>query len=179
MMTGKMASGDETLLSFRDDEEDEDEEGEQVTSLMENIDTYADSTECFGVEMPARLLWEAYVIRKDIGHDAGGFGDTGRASEPSLMDLNLKAVTDTRATPPSVIFQYDTTRPLNPRGLLMAHEEDQMRPVASDMDCLLLGSKNARYTPMEPNQIVQIEWMLNRIEEVSASECYQSASECI
>jgi hypothetical protein len=39
------------------------------------------------------------------------------------------------------------------------------------MDCLLLGSKNARYTPMETNQIVQIEWMLNRIEEVSASEC--------
>ena len=179
MMTGKMASGDETLQSFRDDEEDEDEEEEQVTSLMENIDTYADSTECFGVEMPARLLWEAYVIRKDIGHDAGGFGDTGRASEPSLMDLNLKAVTDKSLTPPSVIWQYDTMRPLNPRGLLMAHEEDQMRPVASDMDCLLLGSKNARYTPMEPNQIVQIQWMLNRIEEVSASECYQSASECI
>jgi hypothetical protein len=126
MMTGKMASGDQ--------EEEEEEEEERVTSLMENIDKFADTTECFGLEMPARLLWETYVIRKDIGHDAGGFGDTGRASEPSLMDLNLKAVTDTSATPPSVIWQYDTMRPLNPRGLLMAHEEDQMRPVASRAD---------------------------------------------
>jgi hypothetical protein len=49
--------------------------------------------------------------------------------------------------------------------------DDLPHQVASDMDCLLLGSKNARYTPMETNQIVQIEWMLNRIEEVSASEC--------
>ena len=49
--------------------------------------------------------------------------------------------------------------------------DDLPHQVASDMDCLLLGSKNARYTPMEPNQIVQIEWMLDRIEEVSTSEC--------
>jgi hypothetical protein len=141
MMTGKMASGDETFQSFRDeedddDEEEEEEEGARVTSFMENIDTYADSTECFGVELPAKLLWETYVIRKDIGHEAGGYGDTGRASEPSLMDMNLKAVTHTSATPPSVIWQYDTMRPLNPRGLLMAHEEDQMRPVASRADWL-------------------------------------------
>ena len=113
MMTGKMASGDETLRSFRDEEEEEEEEDEEearVTSFIENIDTYADSTECFGVEMPAKLLWETYVIRKDIGHEAGGFGDTGRASEPSLMDLNLKAVTDKSLTPPSVIWQSASHR---------------------------------------------------------------------
>ena len=50
--------------------------------------------------------------------------------------------------------------------------DDLPYQVASDMDCLLLGSKNARYTPMETNQIVQIEWMLDRIEEVRTSECF-------
>lgn len=142
------------------------EEAEEPSSLLELIDASADGSEAFGVEMPARLLWEVYVARQDISHAAGGFGETGRESEPGLMDLNVQAVTNQNVTPKAVLWQYDSKRPLNPRGLLMAHEEDKLRPVASDIDCLLLGSRHCSYQPIAAEQLEQIDWMLLRIDGV-------------
>jgi hypothetical protein len=41
----------------------------------------------WGIEMPERLMMEAYVMRKDIA--ATGKWETGRGSEPDYMDMNL------------------------------------------------------------------------------------------
>ena len=41
----------------------------------------------WGLEMPERLMWEAYVLRQDISHPKGW--ETGRGSEPDYMDMNL------------------------------------------------------------------------------------------
>ena len=41
----------------------------------------------WGLELPERLLWEAYVMRQDISHPPGW--ETGRGSEPDYMDMNM------------------------------------------------------------------------------------------
>ena len=70
--------------------------------------------------------------------------ETGRPSEPSLMDANLCALRYT-SLPPVVLYQNDTMDPLNPLGLLMAYAETNwVKPVVSDMDALLIGSKGFR-----------------------------------
>lgn len=140
-----------------------------VTSAMfiESIDTF-DGETC-GLEVPERLLWEAFVVRGEISHEAGGYGPTGRDSEPAFMSLNLVALTEQHLTdtPSAVLWQHDLMNPLNPRGLLMAHEEDQVRPVASDIDAFLLGTKNVAYpSPLPPEHIAVLKWMLERIDEV-------------
>ena len=46
-------------------------------------------------------------------------------------------------------WQDDVDDPLNPLRLLMAHEEDVygVRPVASDLDAFLIGSKGMKAGP--------------------------------
>ena len=48
-------------------------------ALIELIDQ---GDEKIGIDIPERLLWEAYVVRRDISHEAGGFGHSGRDSSP-------------------------------------------------------------------------------------------------
>ena len=134
-------------------------------ALIERID---DGDETVGLELPMRLLWEAYVVRQDISHTAGGFGHTGRPSEPAYQNLNVHSLVEGDA-PQAVLWQYDTLRPLNPRGLLMAHEEDRVRPVASDVDTFLVGSRGVTYKPMAPDQLEIMRWQLEHIEQVLAT----------
>ena len=70
-----------------------------------------------GLMVPERLLWEAYVMRQDISHPPGW--ETGRASEPDYMDLNLHATREASSDQPRVVcYQIDEKLPMNPRGLV-------------------------------------------------------------
>jgi hypothetical protein len=58
--------------------------------------------------------------------------ETGRASEPAMMDLNLHAtrseVVVPGVQPKVVVWQHDAHRPLNPCGFLVAYEEARAQP---------------------------------------------------
>ena len=107
-----------------------------------------------GLLMPERLMWEASVMRRSIAHPPGF--ETGRPSMPDYMDLNLHA---TRyfdpEQPRAVVYQLDVEAPLNPRSLLVAYEEEQVLPVASDFDAFLFGSKGVEYPTVPRDQVSQ------------------------
>ena len=126
-----------------------------------------DSKGTYGLGLPERLLWQAYVVQQDISHPPGW--ETGRPSEPAFMDLNLHATRD-GGLPLAVLWQYDVDNPLNPRGLLIAHEEAVgVRPVASDMDAFLVGSKGMGPTePIPPDQVELVKWSLKQLDGVLA-----------
>lgn len=53
----------------------------------------------------------------------------------------------------------------------MAHEEEIVKPVASDMDFFLIGSRKVHYPqPVPSDQIGVMTWMLNHVEEVLETE---------
>jgi hypothetical protein len=103
------------------------------------IDEYAPNV--YGLDMPVRLLWEAYVVRVDIGPEEGW--ETGRESQPAYMDMNLHSLRaeGTNFSPKVVLYQYDRENPMNPNGLLMSYQEKEVKPVVSDMDLFLIGAK--------------------------------------
>merc|ERR1712232_104671 len=91
----------------------------------------------FGLDLPERLMWEAFVVRQDITRQDGW--ETGRPSEPAFQDMNLQAVRSD--TPPKpVIWQFDVSNPTNPCGFLIAYEEERVMPVVSDIDPFLIGA---------------------------------------
>ena len=129
-----------------------------------DLDQFA-SSGIYGLDMPERLLMEAYVRRQDISLPPER--ETGRASEPAYMDLNLHATRDRNANPGVALWQHDVHNPMSPHTLLMAHEESQVRPVASDMDALLIGSKGMPFQVTLPeDQVVMMSWLIQRIGEV-------------
>lgn len=127
---------------------------------IDKIDTFA--TRAYGLEIPERLMWEAFVVRQDISHPEGW--DTLRPSEPAFMDMNMHAMRED-SQPLAVIWQWDQAKPMNPRGLLVAYEEDQVRPVASDMDAFLMGSKGLDFQPLPSEQVDLVNWLLDNIDE--------------
>ena len=129
---------------------------------LHDIDTFA-YTGVYGLDMPERLLWEAYVQCQDITLKPGM--ETGRSSEPAYMDLNLQATRDRLKPPLVALWQHDTTNPMNPTTLLMAHEEKHVRPVASDMDPFLIGTKGLLLEQSIPAE--QIELMRRTIEKIA------------
>ena len=118
--------------------------------------------QAYGLDMPERLLWQAFVVRQDISHPPGW--EPGRPSEPAFMDLNLQAMRE-KKKPLAAIWQYDRENPMNPRGLLMAHEEEiGVRPVASDIDAFLIGSKGMEAGPPLPDdQLKLAHWCLANV----------------
>ena len=122
----------------------------------------------FGLEVPERLMWEAYVTRRDISHPPGW--ETGRASEPDYMDMNLHSTRKTDPEQPRVVvYQYDEADAMNPRGLLVAYEENQrVQPVASDFDAFLFGSRGMAYPPVPAWQLPFLESMILHTEAVLA-----------
>ena len=91
--------------------------------------------------------------------------ETGRASEPAFMDMNLHSVRDgarqiltgqiDATKPPVVLYQFDLSDPMNPHGLLIAYAEEQtgVKPVCSDFDTFTVGSKGMSYAAMKPEQV--------------------------
>lgn len=111
----------------------------------------------WGIDIPERLFMEAFVMRQDISHPQGW--DTGRPSEPAYMDLNLHSTRDGKL-PKVVVWQYDENNPMNPRGLLVAHAEGQIKPVASDVDAFLMGSKGMDFEQLPDEQVSLCEWTI-------------------
>eukprot|EP00811_Abedinium_folium_P027508 NODE_4178_length_1925_cov_13.773637.p1 GENE.NODE_4178_length_1925_cov_13.773637~~NODE_4178_length_1925_cov_13.773637.p1 ORF type:complete len:585 (-),score=68.54 NODE_4178_length_1925_cov_13.773637:171-1739(-) len=117
----------------------------------------------FGLDLPERVLREAYIMRPDLTFLMGW--DTGRVSEPDFMNMNLHSLRD-GVEPKVVLYQYDKTNPMNPHGLLVAYSEATVKPVVSDFDTFLVGSRRAEYEPLPPEQLELAEWSLDRTREI-------------
>ena len=129
------------------------------------------SPQSYGVEIPVRLFWEAYIVRQDISRKPGSQYDTGRPSCPPFQDMNFAAL---RAKPRPghprcVIWQNaDPTDPMNPYELLMAYEEHgKVLPVVSDFDPFLVGTRRVAFDPiggqLPSDQLDIMKWCVDQI----------------
>ena len=114
----------------------------------------------FGVDMPERVFWEAFVARATIARE--GPWVTGRASTPAFMDANL-ASTRSGDDPKTVVMQTDLKNPLNPVSLVVAYAEQKVLPVSSDMDAFLVGSRGVAATEIPKDQVPLVHWLLDTL----------------
>ena len=123
--------------------------------------------QAFGLDIPEPVVKESYIMRPDLTPVIGW--ETGRASEPAFMDMNLHSVRDGAAgktSPQVVLYQFDLSDPMNPHGLLIAYAERQVKPVCSDFDTFTIGSRGAAYEPMPKDYVELIHWSLNHTTEL-------------
>lgn len=125
------------------------------------LDDYA--PKMFGIELPEPVLHEVYLMQPDLSPVMGW--ETGRRSEPAFMDMNLHAIRDA-STPRVVLYQFDKSDPMNPRGLLIAYAEEQVKPVVSDFDTFTVASKGMSYEAVPEDQVKIVVWMLEHAENV-------------
>jgi len=118
---------------------------------------------------------EFYVLRPDLSPLLGW--ETGRPSQPAFLNMNLHSVRWTKdGTPPSdpsaCLYQFDKGNPLNPSGLLMAYaEERHVKPVVSDFDTFLVGSRGAKlFNDLVDEQRALVLWLLRKTEQVLLDE---------
>ena len=138
---------------------------------VEEVNTYVDSrVPVFGLDITERLFWESYVMTQDCARPAGTDWDIGRQSELTFQDMNFKAIRHDPAPgePRAVVYQMSKTHPMEPRMLLMAYEEyGRVKPVVSDFDCFLLGSRGVKYNhPLPPDQVELVQWSVKNISDV-------------
>lgn len=117
----------------------------------------------FGLDMPEAAVHELYIKGADLSPLVGW--ETGRGSEPAFMDMNLHAVRE-KSDPAVVIYQSDQTNPFNPLGLLVAYAEKTVKPVVSDFDTFLVGSKGMSYEPLPAKQVELMLWSLQHTENI-------------
>ena len=133
-------------------------------------DVYEDNSypNVYGLVMPEDLLREVYIENQDIQFRAGW--ETGRASEPAFMDMNLHALRSD-STPKVVLYQYDATNELNPHGLLVAYAEEyevrgkmvrSVKPVVSDFDTFTIGSIGMTYEDLPEEQANLMQWSIEQ-----------------
>ena len=127
---------------------------------------YAEKFGIFGLDAPERLFREVYIVRPDLTPAVGW--ETGRESEPAFLDMNLHALRGDSA-PSVVLYQFDKKDPMNPLGLLMAYAEAEVKPVVSDFDTFLVGSRGVRYEPTPPEQVALMHWALDNTAELLAN----------
>jgi len=137
------------------------------------VDTYIDSAHpVYGLDITERLFWESYVMMQDCSRPVGTDWDIGRNSELTFMDMNFKSIRNQPAPgdPRAVVYQMSKTSPMEPRMLLMAYEEyGRVKPVVSDFDCFLLGSRGVKYkNPIPQDQLDLVKWSVKNISEVLA-----------
>eukprot|EP00931_Biecheleriopsis_adriatica_P121847 TRINITY_DN9690_c0_g1_i1.p1 TRINITY_DN9690_c0_g1~~TRINITY_DN9690_c0_g1_i1.p1 ORF type:complete len:831 (-),score=189.00 TRINITY_DN9690_c0_g1_i1:269-2761(-) len=119
--------------------------------------------ETWGLDVPEPLMKEAYIMQPDLSPMVGW--ETGRASEPAFMDMNLHSVRG-NSVPTVVVYQQDLADPMNPLGLLVAYAEKSVKPVVSDFDTLLVGSTGIKYEQLPAKQKDLVMWSLDRAEEL-------------
>lgn len=124
-------------------------------------DRYAPSAH--GLVVPGPLLYEVYITRPDLSPVVDW--ETGRNSEPGYMDMNLHAVCE-RSEPQIVLYQHDEGEAMNPRGLLIAYAEKSVKPVVSDFDAFLVGSKGMCYESLPEDQACRMAWTLDRVADI-------------
>jgi CRP-like cAMP-binding protein len=127
----------------------------------------------FGLDVPEGIVREAYIMNSDITPIIGW--ETGRASEPAFMDMNLHSTREP-SLPSICIYQFDLADPMNPLGLLMAYQEEVtlpsgkaerfVKPVISDFDTFTVGSKGMDYAPLDEKQVNLINWALDRTQKL-------------
>jgi hypothetical protein len=120
-----------------------------------------------GLDLPERLFWETFIMRQNIS--AVEDWETGRESEYAFQNSNLHTTRDGAAgktDPRACVWQFDDQWCMNPRGLVMAYEELTVRPVCSDMDAFLIGSKGMKVDPLPPEQLEITKWSLDHIQEM-------------
>jgi hypothetical protein len=117
----------------------------------------------WGITMPETVLHEAYIEQEDLTPHAGW--ETGRESEPAFMDMNFHAIRQ-QHPPHIVLWQFDTAHPMNPHGLLVSYAEGDVKPVVSDFDAFLIGSKGMEYDALPEYQVELQKWSLERTEEI-------------
>jgi len=135
------------------------------------IDEYADAeAPAFGLEIPERLFWEAFVVRRDISRDASSKYATGRPSHPAFQDMNFASLRGERGPdePKPVLYQHSSDDPMEVRDLIVAYEENgRVVPVVSDFDCFLVGTRSVSYTsPIPDDQIKLVNKCLLKIEKI-------------
>ena len=110
---------------------------------------------------------EAYIMRPDITQVVGW--ETGRASEPAFMDMNLHSVRGD-SMPNVVLYQFDLADPMNPLGLLIAYSEAKVKPVCSDFDTFTVGSRGVPYEPLPSGEdgVELVNWCLTHAEKLIA-----------
>ena len=108
-----------------------------------------------------------YIVRPDLTPAVGW--ETGRESEPAFLDMNLHALRDPNSAPSVVLYQFDKKDPMNPLGLLMAYAEAEVKPVVSDFDTFLVGSRGVRYEPTPHDQVLLMSWALDNTAELLAN----------
>jgi len=129
---------------------------------IHKIDDYASSSDkgAFGLDIPEKLFWEAYVVRNDITREVDSEYDTGRPSMPEFQGMNLdtlrkKPPENGNSDPHPVLYHAgcgsknefsENANPLCPLDLLMAYEEnDDVTAVVSDFDCFLVGTRGVKF----------------------------------
>ncbi|KAL3796628.1 hypothetical protein ACHAW5_004039 [Stephanodiscus triporus] len=138
---------------------------------VEFVDTYVSTSHpVFGLDISEYLFWESYVMMQDLSRPEGSDWDIGRKSELTFMDMNFKSLRLIPAPgePRAVVYQMSMNSPMEPRMLLMAYEEHgRVKPVVSDFDCFLLGSRGVRYNdPIPTDQVELVRWTVKNIGEV-------------
>jgi len=102
-------------------------------------------------------------MRADISFLVGW--ETGRKSEPAFMDMNFMAARG-GGDPEVVLYQNDHENPMNPHGLLVAYSEASVKPVVSDLDTFMVGSRGFRYDTLPENQQELALWSLEQTLEI-------------
>ena len=165
--------------------------GEKADNIMANggnlvkIDDYPD---VYGMEVPEKLFWEAFVKRNDISREEGTEEDTGRPSIPEFQVMNIETLrkkpkkgSGSFLEPRPVLYHagcgedQENTNPLCPLGLLMAYEEitdtsGKVTPVVSDFDCFLVGTRGVQFTePLEESVSSMLTSCVDDIEGILAN----------
>lgn len=127
------------------------------------IDSYPD---VYGLEVPEPILFHVFIEIPDISFRAGW--ETGRKSEPAFMEMNLACLRG-NSEPKIVLFQADLEDVFNPHGLLIAYAEKSVKPVVSDFDTFLVGSRGMTYDELPPEQAKLQCWALDSTEQILES----------
>lgn len=135
------------------------------------LDDYADEkTPVYGIEIPERLFWEAFVMRQNVYREPGSEDDVGRISHPSFQDMNFASLRypPRDGVPRAVVYQYNTKDCMNAKDIVVAYEENnRVLPVVSDFDCFLVGTRAVSYEePIPEKQVKLVDWCCDNVEKI-------------
>lgn len=130
----------------------------------------ANSSELFALDIEEQLFWECYVMTQNCSRPRDTEWDIGRKSLPPFMAMNMDTIRrkPKENEPRAVVYQMSKSNPMEPRMLLLAYEENGgVKPVVSDFDCFILGTRGVRYQkPIPPDQIELLQWSVKNIGKV-------------
>jgi len=133
---------------------------EMDNPAINELDDFAPAT--YGLEIPERLLSQAYIKTQDISSFPGW--ETGRGSEPDFMDMNLHSLRYA-SDPRTVLLQTDEDY-MNPRGLVMAYAEESVKAVVSNFEPFLIGTTGMDFASLTDRDFDMMKWCLRSTKEI-------------